>query len=177
MKPIKTTRLCLREGRPEDEDAVWALWNDETVLRYNCVQPLTHEAAKQLLTHPHSPTLYLEQRSSHTVIGQIALEPDTLRYGVNSIALSYALLTPYTAQGFMSEAMSEVLRIGFTLHQADVITARIFFDNQRSRALIERFHFKREGILRHAVKGYDGVIHDDCLYALTKEAYRLYNPL
>lgn len=48
------------------------------------------------------------------------------------------------------------------------ITVRIFEDNLASVRLIEKLGFDREGRLVDAVRGFDGVVHNDLLYSLKK---------
>jgi putative acetyltransferase len=46
----------------------------------------------------------------------------------------------------------------------------------RSKRVIEKLGFKYEGTIRKATKIYDGTIHDDLCYSMTKEEFdNLYN--
>ena len=115
-----------------------------------------------------SQSLVLYEKELKKVIGIISIHRDDLRYGVKSMCLSYYLSETYTRQYYMSEALDRITNDLFTLG-CDVVTARVFADNKASIGLLKKLGFSHEGTLKHAVKGYKGIIYDDCLFAKLKE--------
>lgn len=167
---LETPRLLIREAVMDDAQDLLALFNDAMVLRFNPLLPTCLERVQKAIAQGNHP--YCIQLKGGPVVGAIFAEQDDLRYQVNSLCLSYQLRSEYTGHGYMTEAMQGMIRYGFTALGADVLAARVFADNQRSLKLIRRLGFRQEGVLRRAVRTPDGIIHDDCLFALMKEEWK-----
>jgi [ribosomal protein S5]-alanine N-acetyltransferase len=170
---METERLILRGAQPGDDERLFELRNSEYVLRYNCMQKVTKEQWKEQVTkYAESQDVFCIQRKEDgRVIGMIDLDPDSLRYGVNALCLSYYLGEEYANKGYMSEALREMIRYAFEERSAEVLTVRAFKDNTASIKLIEKLGFIHEGCLRNGVKGYGDIIHDDMIYSILREDY------
>jgi len=80
--------------------------------------------------------------------------------------ISYELHAPYRKQGFMTEALKVILPFGFKELKINRIEAIIFPTNSDSIKTVERFGFKREGLLRQHFKLADGSFNDTLIFAL-----------
>ena len=169
---IETERLVLRGPEAEDVERLREIMNQEFVLRYNAFEP--PEDAEQLKSKLASrgekgDMLVLELDG--LAIGAVGIEPDRLRYGVEAAALDYYIDEKFARRGYMSEALNGVLAYLFSEAGKELVSARVFRENAPSLALLEKLGFTREGVLRRAVKGYGGVVHDDVLLSILKEEF------
>jgi len=170
---IETERLILRNARESDVAAYYEAWNSEFDLKYNGMNPPTMEQAASAIEKDavSERALYIECKEDSRNIGAIHLEEDSLRHKVNSIMLEYYLIEPYARQGYMTEALRATLEYAFCTLGADIVSVRVFGDNEASLRLIEGLGFTREGMLRKAVKAYGDVVHDDVLFSMLREEY------
>ncbi len=170
---LETQRLILRTVTLDDVDDMVEMQNDEVVLKYNCMKPMDIEEMRNfiLTLQTDEKHIVLHHKEEKKVIGFIDLSPDSLRYGVKSLTLSFYLNTNYTSKGYMSEALRNVINHAFQTLQLDVVSARAFLPNLTSNRLLIRLGFTHEGTLRQAIQGYRGVIYDDCLYSMTKDDF------
>ncbi len=169
----ETKRLIMRKARKEDNLSIYKMLHDPIILKYNCINSPTEEEVNTYIEKTRNDHIHyvIEHKENKEVIGEINLEPDSLRYGIHSIQLSYHLDTKYVGHGYMSEALQGALSYGFNVLHATMFSARVFTANERSNNLLKRLGFKLEGTLRHAVKAYQDVIYDDNLYSMTLEDY------
>ncbi|NLP35964.1 MAG: GNAT family N-acetyltransferase [Clostridiales bacterium] len=172
---METERLILRAARPGDENDIFEIRNSEYVLKYNCMSKITLEQLQEQVEKDIDckNTFYIELKEKQKVIGVIDLEEDGLRYGVNSLSISYYLGEEYSSKGYMTEALQEIISYVFEEMQADVLSVRAFKDNIASQRLIEKLGFTYEGCIRRGIKGYQDIIYDDMIYSILKEEYEL----
>lgn len=170
---METERLVLRAARCGDEEDLLKIRNSEYVLMYNCMTKLTAEKLREQIAKDmkSDDTFYIELKESHKIIGVIGLEADSLRYGVNSLCISYYLGEEYSSRGYMTEALREIIRYYFEEKHTEVISVRVFKDNMPSRRLVEKLGFINEGCIRRCVRGYGDIIYDDMIYSILKEEY------
>ncbi len=170
---METERLIIRTARLEDAEDMLEIRNSEYVLKYNCMSKLSLEQMQeQVRKEMETPnTFYMELKENHKAIGLIGLEHDSLRYGVNSLCISYYLGEEYSSKGYMTEALREIIRYVFEERQADVLSVRVFKDNLASRRLVEKQGFVNEGCLLKCVKAYQDVVYDDMIYSILREEY------
>ncbi len=175
---METSRLLLRPPLAGDADAVAAICNSEYVLRCNAAPVLMREqvAADLEKGAAEQSTLLLVEKESGQVIGAVFIGPDTLRYQVDSLCLSYYLAQAHAGKGYMTEALEAVLAYLFRERKPDVISARAFSVNAASIGLLEKLGFVREGCLRRGVRGYGDVLHDDVLFSILKEDFFAAHP-
>lgn len=171
---LNTSRLLLRQPLPSDFHDIIVMRNSEFILRYNPLSIITEERMQKELEQEYDSqdVFYLELKGLGKVVGKVSLEEDTLRYGVNALSISYHLNETYTSNGYMTEALNEVIKYAFTIRNVDVLSARIFAKNRASQNLIERVGFTKEGKIRYCIKGYKGEVFDDYIYSLLKSEYK-----
>lgn len=165
---LKTERLYLRGPQPKDAAAYVAIHNSEFVLRYNAMQPATQERMVQKFADPEyqKTAVFLEEQESGTLIGAIFMDEDGLRYGVDSMDLSYFIDERYSRKGYMKEAMQALITHLFETETLACICCRAFAPNTASRALLKSLGFTENGIIPHCVKGYTGEVFDDVIHTL-----------
>ena len=170
---MRTERLLLRKASPLDLDDFMEMRNSEFVMKYNCMKPYTREQAMEQIEKDmqSEDAYYMELNTTGKVIGAIYLEPDSLRYQIDSLCISYYLREDCAKMGYMSEALREIIRSVFEVRGAEVLAVRVFSDNVASRRLVEKLGFINEGCLRSCVKGYGDIIHDDMVYSIQKDEY------
>lgn len=169
---IETERLVLRSPEAEDAPRFREIMNQEFVLRYNAFEPPEDmERLKAQLTRRREKDDMLVLELDGLAIGAVGIEPDSLRYGVEAVTLDYYIDEKYAHRGYMSEALNGVLGYLFREGGKELVSARVFRENAPSLALLEKLGFTREGMLRRAVRGYGGVVHDDVLFSILKEEF------
>ena len=173
---METERLYLRGSQPGDEEDLYEIRNSEFVLKYNCMKRITlEELQDEIQKDMESKDTYcIVLKENLKVIGKVDIDPDTLRYGVNALGISYYLGEQYAAKGIMTEALREIIRYVFEERSVEVLSVRAFRDNEASRRLIEKLGFIREGCIRRGVKGYQDIIYDDVIYSILREEYMPY---
>ena len=164
-----TARLTVRDAERRDAADICTIMNDREVLRFNCFAPPTLEQVEEQLEQG-SYQYCAAEKTAGRVIGFIGAE-NSIRYGVDSLCVSYMLNPDYTGKGYMTEALNGFLDYCFHTLGRRVVDARVFDDNGRSIRMMERLGFTHEGTLRRAVLGYDGRIHDDRLYSMLREEF------
>lgn len=170
---METTRLWLRQAKPTGLDTYLRIQTSEFVLRFNAMEPRTPDWAKSELERfqEDKNQLVLARKPDNQMIGMVTIHADDLRYGVDAFCLSYWLDEAHAQQGYMAEALGAVLPLLFLEREAEVASARVFSGNTASLRLLEKLGFQREGCLRKAVRGYQGIVHDDVLFSILREEW------
>lgn len=170
---LETKRLILRRPEPRDVDGYLDFVNSEFVMRYNAMAPVSRERAERQFTGApeDGSSISLEERETGRLIGMVYTQEDSLRYGVASKELSYFLREDAARKGYMKEALSALIAHFFEAEDLDCISARCFSPNTASLRLLESLGFHRDGLVRRCVRGYQGVVFDDCLYSLLREDF------
>lgn len=166
---FETKRLRIRKLRTEDAPFVLALMNTEYANEYNAAGPINEAIVWKMVEYQLSYVLVLKDENK--IIGLIGAERDFLRYNMKSVSLTYIVDKDYQGQGYMSEALREVLNDLFTRLERRIVSLRIAKDNLKSKNLAEALGFHYDGMIRMGTKKEDGTIYDDLLYSMTKEEY------
>ena len=169
-RTLSTERLLLTPPTAEDAPALTRIQNTDFVLRYNAMELWDEERMRGWIERNAPRQIVLRRREDSTPIGLVGLAEDSLRYGVDSVELNCYLSEDYARQGYMKEALACILDRLFDAG-AERVAARAFAPNVASRRLLESLGFRQEGLLRRAVRGYDGVVFDDTLYSVDRAAW------
>lgn len=165
---LESKRLILRRPKINDVNEILKIHNSDSVQRYNAMRIYRKDEMLKDIINDRNNTYYLQMKESEKLIGAIFVNEDHLRYQVKAVCLSYYLDEHYQHQGFMFEALNTLLAELFK-QDIEVISARVFVDNEASKKLLMKLGFVLEGCLRRAVKGYQGIIFDDLLFSLIKD--------
>ncbi len=171
---MTTDRLIIRNLKIADLNAYFEIVNTDFVLRFNGMPKLTKEQILTMIKHHQydNDKLAICKKDNLEFIGEIGIEPDTLRHRVNSIQIGYWLSENYARKGLMTEALAAVIKHLFDDRGYAVITSRVFAPNTASISLLKKLGFVEEGHLKQAIKAYKDVIYDDVLFALHKDVYQ-----
>lgn len=168
---LETQRLILRKPEIADVDDYMEFVNSDFVLRYNAMAPVTRERAQQQFSNVPDDfsAIAIELKETGKLIGMIYTDEDSLRYEVASKELSYFLREEESQKGYMKEALGAVIDHLFETEALTCVASRCFLPNVASQRLLESLGFQREGTIHKCVKGYRGIVFDDCLYSLFRE--------
>ncbi|WP_439862688.1 GNAT family N-acetyltransferase [Pseudomonas antarctica] len=161
---LYTSRLRLRELRPADAPAVFAIHSNSANMRWFGVDPMADlaqahaliETFAQWRTQANPGTRWGIEHNGE-LVGSCGLFKWNRSW--NSCSLSCELAPAARGQGLMSEALRAMLDWGFAHMQLHRIEALVHPKNAASHALLERLSFKIEGTLREAAF-WNGGRHD-----------------
>lgn len=169
---LETERLILRHPEVADADDYLAICNSEFVMRYNAMTPGTKERVEERFSKPCEDTWLLVHKASGKMIGAVFTEEDSIRWGVESIELSYFLAEDFSRQSYMKEALHGLIDHLFATQNLTCVAARSFAPNTASRKLLESLGFHCDGYIPMCVRGYKDTIFDDTLYSVFKENWK-----
>ncbi|WP_371298065.1 GNAT family N-acetyltransferase [Paraeggerthella sp.] len=101
-----------------------------------------------------------------------ALSATPQRRNVDCLMLGYALAKRAWGRGYVTEAAREMIRFGFDELGLLLVSCTCYPFNDRSRRVIEKCGFSREGVLHAAEPSHDGTLQDLLLYCLAREDWR-----
>lgn len=177
LPPLSGTRVLLRSLRDRDADDIHAIFSDPETTRFwnttamqskaearRLIREIREEQAQGLLWE-WGLTLGQEDR----VIGTCALfhlDRDNRRAEVG-----FALGRPWWGRGLMREGLGVL--IDFCFEELDLrrLEADVDPRNAASIGLLERFGFRREGLLRERWN-VGGELQDTVIYGLLRREYR-----
>ena len=175
-KILETERLLLREITPAVYDYVFKAYND-----YELMMFFGFKTAEDLLQEKErlngglktfsKTVLYFQliEKKSKIVIGMCGYHTWYLQHA--RAELFYVLNDDENKRnGFISEAMSPILKYGFEVMKLNRIEAFVGPDNIASQKIMKKFGFIYEGNLRkHYCK--EGEYQDSNAYALLKDEF------
>jgi len=143
---IRTERLFLRPGWPEDLEELLQVLGDDAVVRGIGVAPLPRsvDELREFLARRRDrrlPHFFINLRDDNgaRLIGGIGLG----RSG-EDVEMGYWIARPFRGQGYAVEAVKAVLAEARMLGHKQVIAAH-FADNEASARVLERAGFKATG--------------------------------
>lgn len=111
------------------------------------------------------------EKSSGRLIGSCGLHRDHKRMNDRVRMLGYVLDDTFWGRGYMTECARALIEYGFRAMELELISVYHFAENDRSRRVIEKCGFHREGVLRQARRLYDGRVENDVLYSMTRAEF------
>ncbi|MBP3887814.1 MAG: GNAT family N-acetyltransferase [Cellulosilyticum sp.] len=154
-------KINLRQLRLSDGKDLLTYYNNPMVYRYlDWYGPQDMEMAERVLKHwiegyekGYILRFAITEKETDQIIGTIFLTDVTETKG----EIGYELSQSYWHQGIMTEALKEVIRIGFEEMGLVRLQAIVCEDNKASQKLLEKVGFIKEGLLRsyecHMVTG------------------------
>jgi len=154
--PLATKRLILRPFVDADLDALFAMQSREDVTRYLDWGPMSRDQARDLLARIKKLTaigdkddglrLAMVLGASGVVIGDVSLWRTSREHAQGEIG--FVLHPDHHGRGFGTEAMGELLRIGFEEVGLHRIVGRCDARNGASAGLMRRLSMRLEAHLR-----------------------------
>jgi RimJ/RimL family protein N-acetyltransferase len=178
---ISTERLLLRPFAKSDREAVLDLYSDNETMRYWSKEPIMSlEEADSLIEQeiewPSKEKCFnwaVAQPDSNLLIGKICLFHLSERN--RRAEIGYLLNRRFWGRGYMTEALTFVLRFAFDEQGMHRMEADTDPENLASLALLERFGFVREGLF-HDRWYVHGKWHDSVMLGLLASKYRAATP-
>ena len=174
LTTFNTDRLCVRQMRPSDAEAVFTFKSDRRVTDLYGQEPhrTIDESRGWLQRRVDDYALrdsifwVITPREDDTAIGECCLwnfDP-----GFHCAEIGYELHAGYWNKGLMSEALSEVLAYGFLEMGLHRIEAACLPTNAASQSLLAKAGFRREGLARKYLQ-INGEWRDHVLFALLED--------
>lgn len=185
MLQLETKRLLLRPFKENDIDDYYEYGSMKTVGPMAGWTPyLNKEIAKErLLIEIKKPYQFaIELKEEHKVIGSIEImEVKRERYkGIkineNSKELGSIISEKYWGNGYMPEAIIEILEFCFYVLHVSVVYAGYVERNTQSVRLKEKCGFKTVGLVPNYRKWIDGTTSNLIAVGITKKEFELQFP-
>jgi [ribosomal protein S5]-alanine N-acetyltransferase len=175
--PTQTTeRLVLRQLTVSDAEAVFVIWSDPIVQRFNA-EPIQHMSEAHTLLEQWRA----EYDARTNLMWAVALRESDFVVGLvefhhwdryhHKAEIGYSLARQRWGQGIASEALKAMLHFGIESMELHRIEANTIADNVESVRLLERLGFQREGTRRESSREDDGTYHDSALYGLLRREF------
>ncbi len=170
---IETKRIRLRKIRLDDAEGLLEYYSNEKVYRYtDWYGPETLERSYEVINiwnqwyiDGHIIRFAIADKVTDKIIGTIYLN----EFDGKRAEIGYELSEGYWRKGIMSEAIHEVLSLGFNQLGLVRIQAFVCEENTASREILKKFNFKEEGYLRQFECHYvTGECKDMYIYGLLK---------
>ncbi|HJR74669.1 MAG TPA: GNAT family N-acetyltransferase [Luteimonas sp.] len=150
---LRGPRVRLRGPRPEDADAVFALFSDPAVMRYWSRPPMTvRDEAMALISEIQEAFAERDKLNWVVVDKQDAAIGTCTLFNFDArhryAELGYALRSDLWGRGLAREAASAALDWAFRSLRLHRVEASIDPRNDASRRILERLGFDSEGVLR-----------------------------
>lgn len=170
----ETERLVLRHWTSMDMRGFLRFAADPEVMMAAGARPVLspEEAGAELERCIKDPYCFaITLKSSGEVIGKIKYQNDYRRPRVNSVSIGYELARQYWGHGYMTEAVKEMVKYAFDSMNVDIVAISHFAENERSRRVIEKVGFRREGVVPMAYHRFDGRVFAEVTYSILREEY------
>jgi RimJ/RimL family protein N-acetyltransferase len=149
---IRSERLFLRPGWPEDWEELLSRIGDEAVVRNlaKAPWPYTAEDARSFAAKPqdarlpHFVVTVPTAQAPAQIIGSVGLAPEG-----KEVQLGYWIARPQWGRGYATEAVRAVLGLARTLGHRRLV-AKHFTDNPASGRVLRKVGFKPTGEVRAA---------------------------
>ena len=115
-------------------------------------------------------TLRLIHKATGKILGSSGLHPRD--WAIPKFEIGYWGRKQFQGQGYITEAVKGILRLGFETVGARRIEIRCDSINRRSIGVAERVGMKKEGELRNNSLGTDGTPRNLVVFALTEGDWR-----
>ncbi|MCL1964288.1 MAG: GNAT family N-acetyltransferase [Firmicutes bacterium] len=163
--------IVLRKFKKDDAEDILAYASDAETLRFLVWEGVsTIERAKAAIVEYYwsSPGIFaIELKENKKCIGCFALrmEPEH-----EKASFGYMLNRRYWGKGYMTEALSAVLRLCFEKLELNRVESTHYIGNEGSGKVMQKCGMKLEGIGRQEVK-IKGVFQDVAHYGITRERW------
>lgn len=152
---LETSRLRLREMRPEDKDIVFAFNSDPVALKYIARVPFTRLEQAEEKVHAFRGGFI--DRNAVWWVFELKETGEVLGYGGlfeisqedTKAEIGYGTVQKFWGQGYVGEAVAGMVRFGFEELKLHRIFGRVEDGNIPSARILQKLGFENEGLLRH----------------------------
>jgi [ribosomal protein S5]-alanine N-acetyltransferase len=173
---LETKNYLLRGISLEDASSLFLIMNDAETMKFITPHPIQTIEEMQTRIKEHLIHFQREKeipwviikKDSKEVIGIFRLHK--LHMWHKKAEMGAVLHKDHQHKGVMTEIIGEFLPFGFNVLGLNRIVGDIFEDNEGSRRLLEKYGFRKEGILRQT--DFDGEhYHNTVVYSILKDEY------
>lgn len=173
MKTLETERLILRKWQKSDACDLFDIMKNTSVLMGGWEPHLNIDTTVKVLDE------YIESderwavtiKNSGKVIGSIRVYPDNNRGKFYAKSINFVLSEDYWGNGYMTEAIKQIIRFLFEEMNIDLLSAFHYSDNLKSQKVLENCGFEYEITIEQGCKRYDGQVFDAICYSILKSDY------
>lgn len=177
---LQTERLDLVEITDIHTIDILELFGNVMVTRhYNLLPFKTEQDAKKFVDWYHNRFKEdlafrwgISLKGQKKIIGTIGFNNLTKNHRAN---IGYDLSPEYWNQGYMTEALKQVIEFGFNQLEINRIEAEVMQGNENSERLLNKLNFKKEGILRQWMY-WNEKHYDMSMFSLLKTDYKKIKP-
>ncbi|MBY6035991.1 GNAT family N-acetyltransferase [Fictibacillus nanhaiensis] len=138
------------------------------------VESINNLIAKRADDSRYDFAIYLDDNSSHTLIGEVQFT-SVVRGPLQSSFLGYMIGKRFNGLGYMTKSLKIALKIAFEELNFHRVTAEVNPDNIASLRVLDKVGFVREGFARKNVKVGDEWRDHICLAMLEEDYFKLKN--
>ena len=172
---LRTERLFLRELRRADAPALLEVWSNPDVTEFLTMDPFASlEQAEEMIAFLR--TLYGEGTGCRWTITEARTERILGTCGFHNVSaehrrteMGYELGLPHQRLGYMTEAITAILSLGFGDMGFNRIEAFVTVGNIASRKFLEHLGFSLDGTLRDYEFARGRFMDQWCLSLLARE--------
>ncbi|MEL6837479.1 MAG: GNAT family protein [Bacteroidota bacterium] len=177
---IETERLVIRCYQPKDAELLkrsideslehllpWMTWAKN--------EPESIEAKRERIRKFRGEfdlgldyTFGIFSRDEQQLIGSTGLHT---RIGKNAREIGYWINANYVQQGYATETVSALIKIGFEIEELDRIEIRIIPDNLASQKIPKKLGFLYEGTLKNRMADTEGQARDMMIWTMFRSDY------
>ncbi len=172
---LRTKRLFLRELRLADAPALLEVWSDPEVTEFLTMDPFaSQEQAEEMIAFLR--TLRGERTGCRWTITDARTERVLGTCGFHNVSaehrraeMGYELGLPHHRRGYMTEAVTAILALGFGDMGFNRVEAFVTVGNIPSRSFLEHLGFSLDGTLRDYEFARERFMDQWCLSLLARE--------
>lgn len=142
-------RVSIRPGSLEDEEVFLAAVRRSRKLHHPWVRPpATADAFRQYLEKrqdPRGAAFFIWTNDPDELVGVVNLD-EIVRGSFMSAYLGYYAFVPHAGRGLMREGLTQVITHAFDAMKLHRVEANIQPRNLRSKLLVRKLGFRREGL-------------------------------
>lgn len=168
---IETERLILRQLTINDSESMFEIFSSEKVMKYFGMFPYTELYQTMLLINRFNESYELEKGIRWAItLKQNSMLIGTCGYhNISKIhkrgEIGFELHYDYWRKGYITEAVAEIIKFGFSIYNFNRIEALVYPENISSQKTIEKLGFEEEGLLKEYVV-FRNVKQDLIMYSL-----------
>jgi len=173
---VKTDKIILRELNFNDIKDMFEIFSNEEILKYYYISP--HKSIED--TERLFFTFINDYRDCKAITWGIVNPKNNKLIGIcgfnnfdcklSRAQINYELNRAYLRQGFIYDALNEIIKIGFKNSSIKRIEAIVDDKNKNSKEILENLEFKYEGCLRKRFY-FNGNFKDENYFGLLKDEW------
>lgn len=173
MKALETPRLILRKWRTNDADDLFNIMKSSSVLIGGWKPHSDIETSIEVLKkYIKSDEIWaVELKNNGKVIGCVKVYPDNNRGKFYAKSINYVLSENYCGNGYMTEAVKQIIKYLFEETNIDLLSAFHYPDNIKSKKVLKNCGFEYEITIEQGCQRYDGQVFDAVCYSIFKSDY------